>query len=243
MADYFRAAACRPSSISATPNTCPLEEMRALHDYALRDRARASAMSSWATGSTSIRTRGPRACTSCAAASTTALGFLGFAVSARCRRRPAIRSTSPTTICASRRGIPGADLRRHDRPGRGPARRRRRHSRLLPSAPSRLGRRAQSELQDRRRAPRLAVAGRDDRRADAQAQHLVRAARLVAEVSHAGPQARDPAPAQGPHPVRRRLSAVHLRAARKDWRAEGYAGRRSRRSCSTRTPSAFCRGR
>ena len=106
-----------------------------------------------------------------------------------------------------------------------------------------LRRRAQSRAQDRRRATGLAVAGRDDRRAHAQAQHLVRAARLVAEVSHGRSQARHPAPAEGPHPVRRRLSAVHLRAA-----GPGLARRRlsaggPRQGVPPAMPSAFCRGR
>ena len=90
-----------------------------------------------------------------------------------------------------------ANLRRHHRARRGSSRRRRRHSRPLPPAPSRLGRGPQSRSQDRRRTARLAVAGRDDCGAPAQAQYLVRAARLVTEVSHPGSQARDFAAAQG----------------------------------------------
>src|SRR5256885_17077761 len=59
----------------------------------------------------------------------------------------------------------------------------------------------------------MALAGRNDRGADAQAQHLVRGAWLVSEVLHAGSQARDPATPARARDVRCRLSALHLRTA------------------------------
>ena len=66
------------------------------------------------------------------------------------------------------------------------------------------------------------MAGGGDRRADAQAQYLVRAARLVSEVSHRRPQARHSAPAQGPHPFGGDYPLFSYERLVKDWRAEGY---------------------
>src|SRR5262249_49081370 len=99
---------------------------------------------------------------------------------------------------------------------------RRRRSRALPPTPSRSRCRTQSRAQARCGASRLAVAGRSDRSPLAQAQYLVRVARLVAEISHCRAQTRDPTSAQGSHPVRGRLSAFLLRAFGQGLAREGY---------------------
>ena len=182
------------------------------------------ATSFWATGFTSIRDgsgRRPgtaplhrqsrRLCRLCG---------VGLEIAAGKRSSPTTRSTNSASRPAFRSCSSSA------RPALAPACRAADGVILdqLPSAPSRSGRGALSRAEDRRRAPGLAVADRDDRRADAQAQHLVRAARLVAEISHRRSQARHSAAPEGSGHVRRRLSAVRLRAAgARTGIAEGYA--------------------
>src|SRR2546425_1612594 len=115
---------------------------------------------------------------------------------------------------AMRRGEDSrADLRRHDGAGRRIAGRRRHRARRLPPSASRSSGGQVPATADRRGATRVALAGRNDRGAAAQAEHLVRGAWLVSEVLHAGSQTRDPAAPARARDVRRRLSTLHVRTA------------------------------
>ena len=190
----------------------PLEEMRALHDYAFEtERAhRDVILGHWIHIDPAMRRR-RRA--RAASLHRQAHGFIGFAVSGSLAPPPSDPAWFPFYDLCIEAGIPalifvgttglGAGL-----PGGGGVILDHCHPRHLDWVAATI-----SEAEDRRRAAGLAVAGRNHRRADAQAEHLVRAARLVAEVPHRRPQARHSAPAEGSHHVRRRLSAVHLRAA------------------------------
>ena len=127
------------SSTSAYAKYRPLEEMRALHDYAFETERGASRRHPRALDPHRPAARGSRRRDGAArAASTSGSASSATPSPARCRRRPAIPATA--LLRAVHRGRhSGADLRRHHRARRRPARRRRRDSRLLPSAPSRSG--------------------------------------------------------------------------------------------------------
>ena len=126
-----------------------------------------------------------------------------------CCERSDIRSVLPGEHrAATSRPCP----RRHYGFGCRPKRRRRRPARPFAPALHRRAVGAPSGPHDHRRPQSVAVDRRHDRRAPAQARRVARAARLVAQVPRRFAQARDHAPAEAQGDVRRRLSALHLRA-------------------------------
>ena len=154
--------ACGPSSISASPSSGPLEEMRALHDYAFEtERGPSRCHPRPLDPYRSAARRRRRRQASCGAASTSRIGFLGYRrleLAVAAGERPGYEPYYELCIEA---GIPGADLRRHHRARRRPAGRRRRHPRPLPPAPPRPGRR--DAIPSSRSSPR-GRAGRGRRR-------------------------------------------------------------------------------
>ena len=181
---FPRGTTCASSSISASPKACrstrcgPITTMRSR-------RSAAFLTSSSGTGCRSIRAPAATAPPSCGAAWRRARASSALA----CRRRawairPAIRSTIRSTTCASKRSGPvlvlvgytgaGAGL-----PGGDGVKLELCHPRYIDELAIQL-----SGPHDHRRPPGLAVAGRDDRGDAAQAERLVRAARLVAEILH-----------------------------------------------------------
>ena len=183
MADYFRASNVAAILDFGFSKFRPLEEMRALHDYAFETEAahRDVIIGHWIHIDPGMGEAGVRELRRCI---DKRIGFLGFAVSSSLSPPSSDPAYDPYYKLCIEAGIPVADLRRHHRPRRRAAGRRRRDPGPLPPASSRLGGRALSQAQNRRGAARLALAGGNHRRAHAQAQHLVRAARLVAQVSH-----------------------------------------------------------
>ena len=182
MAAYFRANNARVILDLGFSKFLPLDEMQSLHDYSLAtERAhRDVILGHWFHIDPGMGTAGVKELRRCI---DNRVGFVGYAVSASKSPPGSDPSYAPFYKLCIEAGHSDAVLRRHHGPRRGPARRRRRHPRQLPSAPSRPGRRALSRAENHGRAAGMAVADRDARRADAQAQHLVRAARLVAEIS------------------------------------------------------------
>ena len=133
---YFRDSGVRAILDFGFSKFLPLEEMRALHDYAFETEAahRDVILGHWVhidpqrAGAAGVKEL--RRCID------KRIGFLGFAVSAR--SPPASDPLYAALLRALHRGRHSrADLRRHDRARRRLARRRRRHSRRLSSAPSR----------------------------------------------------------------------------------------------------------
>ena len=189
-ADYFRKSNVRVVLDFGFDKYLPMSEAAELHDYGFETQRKYSdvILGNWVHINPRTGPEGVRELRRCRDANA---GFLGFAVSGS--------GSGPATdpiwlpfykLCIEAK-IPVLIFVGTTGSGAGLAGRRRHPARPLPPAPPRRGGGALSRAHHRGGAPRLAVAGRDDRGAAAQAQHLVRAARLVAEVPHPRSQARD----------------------------------------------------
>ena len=209
MAAYFRANDVRVILDLGFSKFLPLDEMQSLHDYSFAtERAhRDVILGHWFHIDPGMGSGGVKELRRCIDNRVGFVGYAGVGFQVASGQRSVLRAVLQIV---HRSWHSDSVLRRHHRAGCRPSRRRRRHSRQLPSAPSRSGRGALSRAENHGRPPGLAVADRNACRADAQAQHLVRAARLVAEISRRRSQARHSAAAERPRHVRRRLSVVRL---------------------------------
>ena len=230
MADYFRRSDVKVVlDFGFTKYHAGRRDRSRCTTTASRPSARIRTRSS-VTGCTSTRTPAcRRACASCAAASTRRPASSASPSPARAAARRAIRCGRPFyDLCIEAR-IPGAGVRRHDGPGRRPAR-------AAAASCSTTAIRGTSTSSPRSFPDLRIVAARPGWPWQTETIAVLMHKRNIWYDLHGWspkyftrrPEARDPAAAARARDVRRRLSAVHVRAARARLARAGLPGGRAR---------------